>query len=447
MQHTDLLLTRERTRRILTLGLPIVGGMASQNLLNLVDTAFVGALGDNALAAVGLGNFANFMATAFITGLAAGVQSVAARRKGEARASETAVPLNGGVALACGLGIPLTIVLIVLAPYLFPLLTDDPAVAHLGVPFLQARLIGLVPMGVNFAFRGYWNAVDMSGKYLRTLVVMHATNVVLAWALVFGHLGAPAMGVRGAGIATTLATFIGTAYYVALAYRHAREGGFLKALPDKATLRSMLRVSLPSGLQQFLFATGMTALYWIVGKIGTAELAAANVLTNVTLVAVLPGLGFGLAAATLVGQALGRRDPDDARRWGWDVAKLASLSIAVICVVAALVPDLVLRGFLHDPATRALARGPLRLVAIAVPFDAVGIVLMNALVGAGDARRVMVIAIGLQWAVFLPCAYVVGPVLGGSILTVWMLQMAYRLVQSGLIVRLWQSGRWASIRL
>lgn len=441
------MLTRDRTRRILGLGLPIVAGMLSQNLLNLVDTAFVGALGDDALAAVGLGNFANFMATAFITGLAAGVQSVAARRKGEARASETAVPLNGGVALAVGLGVPLTIVLMVLSPYAFPRLTDDAGVAQLGVPFLQARLVGLVPMGVNFAFRGYWNAVDMSGKYLRTLVVMHVANVVLAWALIFGHLGAPRLGVTGAGIATTLATFIGTAYYVALAWRHAREGGFLRAMPDRETVRSMLQVSLPSGLQQFLFAAGMTALYWIVGKVGTAELAAANVLTNVTLVAVLPGLGFGLAASTLVSQALGRRDPDDARRWGWDVATLAAGVIAVLSVAAVLAPDLVLSGFLHDPATRALARWPLRLVAIMVPLDAIGLVLMNAIVGAGDARRVMVVAAGLQWLVFLPAAYVIGPVMGGGILGIWILQGVYRLAQSALMARMWSGGRWAAVRL
>lgn len=441
------MLTRERTRRILALGLPIVAGMASQNLLNLVDTAFVGFLGDDALAAVGLGNFANFMASAFITGLAAGVQSVAARRKGEARAGETAVPLNGGVLLASGLGVPLTIVLLLVTPLVFPLLTDDAGVARLGVPYLQARLVGLVPLGVNFAFRGYWNAVDMSGKYLRTLVVMHVSNVVLAWALVFGHLGAPALGVRGAGIATTIATFIGTAYYVALAFRHARQGGFLRAMPDRATIRSMLKVSLPSGLQNFLFAAGMTALYWIVGKVGTGELAAANVLTNLTLVAFLPGIGFGLAASTLVGQALGRGEPDDARAWGWDVARLAAGSVGVVCLAALLAPDLILSGFLHDAATRELARTPLLLTALMMPIDVVGVVLMNAIVGAGDARRVLVVAVGLQWVLFLPGAYLVGPILGHGLLGIWILQGVYRLLQAGLVARMWARGDWAAVRL
>jgi putative MATE family efflux protein len=287
----------------------------------------------------------------------------------------------------------------------------------------------------------------MSGKYLRTLVVMHVSNALLAWMLVFGKLGAPEWGVLGAGVATTIATFIGTGYYVALAWRHAREGGFLRAFPDRETIRSMLRVSLPSGLQQFLFAAGMTALYWVVGKVGTAELAAANVLTTLTLVALLPGIGFGLAASTLVAQALGRRDPDDARAWGWDVSRFAAVAIAAVCLVAIVAPDLLLRGFLHDADTREIARLPLRLVALLAPLDAIGVVLMNAIVGAGDARRVMVVSVGLQWLLFLPGAYLVGPVLGHGLLGIWILQAAYRLLQAALIARMWARGQWATVKL
>jgi MATE family, multidrug efflux pump len=440
-------LSPDRRKRVFALALPIIGGMVSQNLLNLVDTSMVGVLGNSALAAVGMANFAYFMANAFITGLAAGVQAMSARRKGEGRLSETAVPLNGGVLLAVGLGLPLSIGLGVLAPTLFPLLDHDPVVAHLGAPYLRARLVGLVPLGINFAFRGYWNAVDMSSKYLRTLVVMHVSNVILAWILIYGHLGVPALGVTGAGIATTSATFLGTGYYVALAWRHAREGGFLRALPDRESMRAMLKVSIPSGLQQFLFAAGMTTFFGIVGKIGTAALAAANVLTNLTLVAYLPGLGFGLAAATLVGQELGAKRPDDARRWGWEVARLASFLVALICVPAVLMPDLILRGFLHDPATRALAVWPLRIVAIGIAFDSFGTVLMNALLGAGDSRRVMAVAVGMQWVIFLPLAYLVGPHLGGGLSSIWALNLSYRFVQAILFTRMWSRGRWAAIRL
>ena len=115
-----------RAKTIMTLALPIIGGMVSQNILNLIDTAMVGHLGDNALAAVGIGGFATFMATAFITGLSSGVQAMAARRLGEGQTDKTAIPLNGGVLLAIAMALPLTGLLFFATPSLFPYLMSPP---------------------------------------------------------------------------------------------------------------------------------------------------------------------------------------------------------------------------------------------------------------------------------------------------------------------------------
>lgn len=392
-------LDRARRRRILGLALPIIGGMASQNVLNLVDTAMVGTLGASALAAVGMASFANFLASAFVTGLSAGVQATAARRLGEGRESETAVALNGGLLLAASIALPLSALLFVLAPLFFPYLVDDPAVVADGVPYLRARLVAMVALGMNFSFRGYWNGVDLSRLYMRTLVIMHAANIVLNWLLIFGHLGLPRLGALGAGIGTAASTFLGTAIYFFLGLRHARAAGFLGGLPSRATIASMLRLSVPAGVQQTFFAGGMTVLFWIIGLVGTAELAASNVLVNLLLVALLPSLGFGLAAASLVGHSLGQGRPAEARRWGWDVSTLAMAVVGLLALPGVIVPDLLLRIFLHEPALLDLARLPLRVIALTMVVDATGMVLMNALQGAGDTRRVMVVAVGMQWLV------------------------------------------------
>ena len=111
-----------RTREILHLSLPIIGGMTSQNILNLVDAWLVGGLGAAALAACGIANFLNFMAVAFITGLSTAVQAMAARRVGEGNPGEAAIPLNGGLPLSLAIGVPASIVLIALTPWFFPLL-------------------------------------------------------------------------------------------------------------------------------------------------------------------------------------------------------------------------------------------------------------------------------------------------------------------------------------
>jgi len=441
------MLTPERRQRILGLALPIIGGMVSQNVLNLVDTAMVGVLGVAALAAVGMASFANFMASAFVTGLSAGVQAIAARRLGEGRESETARPLNGGLVLALVLAIPLSAVLIVFADEIFGLLVDDPEVVALGIPYFRARLFAMAALGVNFAFRGYFNGVNMSKVYLRTLVVMHASNIALNWVLIFGHFGLPALGVAGAGIGSAVATFIGAGLYVVQAWKLARGNGFLHGLPDRATLVTMLRLSVPTGVQQFFFAAGLTAFFWILGRVGTSELAASNVLVQLMLIAILPGLGSGMAAASLVSQALGREDPADAMVWGWDVAKLACAAVGLLSLLGLIFPDLLLEPFLHDDATLALARLPLRVLAATMSLDTLGMVLMNALLGAGDNLRAMAVTMALQWVFFLPAAYLVGPVLGFGITGVWVAHVVYRVLQSSVFAAIWRSGSWAGIRV
>ncbi|MDH3590071.1 MAG: MATE family efflux transporter [Gammaproteobacteria bacterium] len=441
------MIDRSRLRRILVLALPIIGGMMSQNVLNLVDTAMVGMLGNAALAAVGLGGFATFMCMALILGISTGVQAMSARRKGAGRFSEVAIPLNAGLLMVVAVAPLLSLVLYLLAPYFYPYLNSDPEVIEQGVPYLQVRLAGITFVGMNFAFRGFWNAIDRSGVYMSTLVIMHACNILLNYMLIFGKLGAPELGVAGAGLGTVLSTMIGSIIYFTLAMRQVRPQGFLHGLPARKEIWGLFRLSLPSGVQQLFFSTGFVATYWIIGLVGTRELAAANVLINVTLVAILPGLGLGLAAATLVGQALGREDPRDAAQWGWDVTKVGLVLMTALGAPMWLVPDLILMGFIHDPVTVEVGRLPMRVVGATMAIEAVGMVLMHALLGAGDAKRVMVVAITTQWIVFLPLAYFVGPILGLGLIGIWLLQGVYRLMQAALFLRFWAKGAWAAIKL
>lgn len=439
--------TRDRFRKILTLSLPIMGGMMSQNILNLVDTAMVGTLGKGALAAVGMGGFATFTSQALILGLAAGVQAMAARRKGEGREEEMAVPLNGGLLLSLLIGVPLSLLLYQAAPTLFPYLVGDPEVVSQGIPYYRMRLIGVAAVGMNFSFRGYWNGVNLSRLYMRTLIGMHLANIVLSYGLIFGRLGLPEMGTAGAGLGTTLSVLFGTGIYFVLGYGHAREAGFLQRLPNRESLRSLLTLSIPNSIQQVFFASGLLALHWIVGLVGTTELAAANVLINLTLVALLPSIGLGLGAASLVGQALGRGDPEDASRWGWEVVMVGVLLLAVLGAPLWITPVPLLGIFLHDADALGVAVPPLRLVGLTIPMEALGMVLLNALLGAGDSRNVMLVSILTQWAFFLPVAYLVGPQLGYGLFGIWVVQLLYRSLQALSFAALWRRGTWKHIQV
>jgi putative MATE family efflux protein len=429
------------------LALPIIGGMVSQNLLNIVDTAMVGFLGDPALAAVGLGGFVVFMCQALILGISTGVQSSAARRKGEGRIDRAAAVLNSALLLVLVIAPIFSLVLIQLAEPAYPFLNSDPEVIERGVPYIEWRLGAIVFVGMNFAFRGFWNALDLSKLYMNTLIIMHACNIVLNYVLIFGNFGSPAYGVTGAGMASAISVAIGTAIYFYLGFRHIEKGAFLRRLTNAQETASLIRISLPAGIQQLFFAAGLVAMFWIIGRIGTPELAAANVLITVLLFAILPGLALGIACTTLVGQALGARNVDDAYQWTWDVAKVTIILLTVLGLPMWLVPDLVSSIFIHEPSTRELARWPMRVMGLTMPVEAITFAFMHGLLGAGDAKRVMMVSIGTQWLIFLPLAYLVGPFMGFGLLGVWLLQGGSRALQAFLYTRMWRGRKWQHIEV
>ncbi len=431
-----------RRRRILKLALPIMGGMMSQTILNLVDTAMVGTLGTAPLAAVGLASFVNVLCAAFVMGMAAGVQATAAQFVGAGRQDEAAVPLNGGLLLALAFALPASLFFVYTAPGFFPILAGGEAVAEAGVPYLQARLVGIAAIGMNMAFRGYWNAVERSVLYLRTIVVIHIANVILNWILIFGNLGVPALGTLGAGIASTASLFLGTACYFYLGMRHARASGFLHALPNRQALANLLRVSAPAGLQQVLFFVGMTAFFTMLAQMDSAALAGGTVLTNLMLAWILPANAFGLTAASLAGQAVGAKDPDDANDWTWQVARIAMSTVAILALPALILPDPILGIFLYEAPAIELARGPLQLLAAFIAIDALGGVLLNAHLGVGASKRVLVVSGGTQWLVLIPAVYVVGPMLGGSLFMVYCVFAIYRMLIAAVFVWSWQRRDW-----
>ena len=430
--------------------MPVIAGMVSQNVLNLVDTAMVSRLPNSnaALAAVGYGGFALFLAQSIILGLSTGVQASAARRKGQGRLAETGHFLNAALLIILLVAPVLTLALHHVIPFLYPYINHDPEVVALGVPYLQIRSAGIIFVAMNFSFRGYWNAVDLTRLYMTTLISMHLLNIVLNYILIFGHFGAPALGVQGAAYASVISLAFGTTIYFWLGPRWARGYGFLQKLPGREDIKRLVQLSLPNGVQQMFFSAGFLALFWIIGQVGTAEVAAANVLMNLMLVAYLPGMGFGLAAATLVGQALGRNDVADAARWAWDVVTVALIAMVAIGLPMVLAPETVLTSIYRlSPETLEVALWPLRLVGLSMVFEAVGTILQNALLGAGDARRVMLTSIANQWLLFLPAAYVVGPLLGFGLTALWSLQVVSRCIQATIFAAYWRGQRWAHIKI
>jgi len=375
------------------------------------------------------------------------VQTLVARRRGEHKNEIAAVPLTTGLAAALLVGIPLSVVLISLTDTLFPYLNSDADVIAEGKAYLDIRLVGLVAIGMNHCFRGYLTGMEQAKLYLRVIIIIHLINIVLNYVFIFGNLGFPAMGSYGAGLGTTISLIIGSAIYFYVVTPRAMPQGFLKHVPDVETIRSMLALAIPNSVQTLFFAGGFLALFWIIGKISVDAVAVSNVIVNLLKVAILPGVALGLAAMTLVSEAMGRRELADAQAWGWNVVTVSIVVLTTIALPALIFPEIVLKGFLHQPELIEMARLPLQITAASVLIDAIAMVLMNALIGAGSARPAMIASILCQWVVGLPLCYLAGVTLGYGLLGVWAAQAFYRVLQSGVLIALWRNGGWQANRI
>jgi MATE family multidrug resistance protein len=436
-----------RARQVMLISIPIIGAMISQNILNLVDAAMVGHLGSAAMAAVGISSFLNFMAVALFMGLATGVQVIVARRIGQERITEAAVPLNGALLLNLIFALPLSMVLLLLAPWVITFIIEDPDVIAQAEPYIQMRLAGVAAIACNFCFRGFWSGIKKTQYYLWVLLMMHALNILLNYLLIFGHFGFPELGVLGAGLGTSISMTIGCICHFILCLKKGHKYGFMHGLTSMHSIKSIITLSIPASLQQFFFAAGFTTLFWIIGKVSTDSLAAANVLTNLTLVAILPCIAFGISASTLVSESLGRKNVNDAYQWAWDVSVIAMLLITLIALPLFFFPEPILAIFLVEEKALEIAKLPLQIVAIGLPLEALGMVMMNSLIGAGATKIPMQVSMIMQWFIFLPIVWILGPMLGYGLTAIWLVQALYRSAQSIIFVYFWKKQSWSNINV
>lgn len=439
-------MSMDRLKTIFKLASPMMVGMLAINLLLLIDTAMVGTQGTAALAALGVAIFMVDLGTAFFQGLAGGVQAIVARRFGEGGDAGVWPPLLAGLTYALLLGLPLSLLLIALAPSLFAIMVQDSTVWAEGIPYFRVVMASLVFQAFNFSFRGFFNGISKPSVYMVSLIVMLVVDVVLNYMFIFGNWGAPALGTMGAGIGTFGAVTAGTLWYLIVALRQRKVLG--KAIRKLSPpWKDLLRLGMANGFAQFSFSAAYMTFLWFVARLGTQELAVANVLIRLLTLGYLPAVGIAWAAATLVGQSLGAKQADEANRWCWDVAKVAFLTMTLVGVPVLLFPDLVLGLFLHDAEALALARLPLQITALLLGIFAIAPVLTQSLMGAGDSKRTMIVSLTLQWLVFLPAAWFLGIQLFESLMGIWMVQCGYIALTAACLAMMWRGGRWREIEI
>lgn len=421
--------------------------LTSNLVMQLINLAMIGTLGNYAIAAVGLSAFSNTLVLAVVVGIAPAVQGLVARRRGEGSTEPTCLPLNGGLLIGLALGLPLTILCYLLTPFAFSLVSSDPEVTRIGIPYLRTLYTGIIAVGMNSAFAGYWTAMEKPKVFMLITLFTDCLNVVLNYILIFGHLGAPALGATGAALSTTVSLYMGVVINFAITYFRFQNEGFLKGRPSWSLLASTLKLALPATFQAFFLDAGYLVFFYMLGRVGTAELAAGNVLTRMMLILLLLAMALGNASATLVSKTLGEGDPAGAARWGWDTGKLGVIGLSLLGLPLLLFPRLVLSMFLTDPHTISMTIIPMQLVGATAGIFSLLHIYAYTLFSVGDGNRVMMVAFGTTWLLFLPAVWVVGPQLHYGLLPIVLVQGVYSLIATALVTGFWAGGKWKKIKI
>lgn len=441
------MLTRARVSTISKLAFPVSIALSSTMVMSLIDLAMVRGLGNSATAAVGLSVFSHTLLLAFVAGIAPAVQGLVARRRGEGSTEPICLPLNGGLLTALIVGIPITVIGYFLAPFFFSLVSSDPAVTHIGVPFLRVLYMATVAAGINQAFKGHWTGVEKPKVFMIIVLLMNVLNFCGNYVLIHGRLGFPALGATGAALSTTISLYAGVIINSVLGWLRFRKDGFLTARPQRALLARVIKLGIPAIMQEFFRSAGFIVFYWMVGQVGTAELAATNVQVRVSMVMAILSMSLGSASATLVSRTMGEGDPDGAARWGWDCAKVGIIVITLLALPLVVFPRFFISMFLSDPYAIAVAIRPWQLLMSVIGLGSLIYIFAYTLITVGDGGRVALISMGTQWLIFLPAVYIIGPHLHYGLLQISYVQVIYGTASSALITAIWAQGRWRKIAI
>jgi MATE family multidrug resistance protein len=332
---------RQELKPMLALAGPVVLAEIGWVAMGIVDTMIVGRLGPEAIGAVGIGSML-FMAIAiFGMGLLLGLDTLVSQSYGAEQVAECHRWLTQGVYLGLIVSVPLTGLAWFGIEHLHQWGFSD-AVLRLTRPYLSIVTWSLLPLLLYASFRRYLQAMNIVKPITFALVSANVINAVINWILVFGHLGAPAMGTNGSAWATLVSRVYMVAVLLgAIVYHDARHRPSLFSVswtPDPARLRQLVALGFPAACQVTLEMAVFSAATALAGKLDAVSLAAHQVVLNIASLTFMVPLGVASAGAVRVGQAVGRRDPAGARRSGWTALSLGVLFMASASLTFLVVP-------------------------------------------------------------------------------------------------------------
>jgi putative MATE family efflux protein len=394
-------------RAVFLLSVPMVLEMAMESVFGVLDAFFVGRLGADAVAAVGVTESLLTVVFAVALGLSLSTTAMVARRIGEKDPEQAAVTAVQALAVGVLVAIPTGLIGVIWPRELLQLMGAPSSVVEAGWRYTAWILGGNITILALFLINAIFRGAGDASLAMRSLWVANAVNIVLDPCLIFGLGPFPELGITGAAIGTTVGRGVGVLYQLRALFR-----GNGRIVVRRRHLRMHVEVMLrllrlsAGGILQFIIATASwLGLVRLLTPFGAAPLAGYTIAIRIIVMAILPSWGMCNAAATLVGQNLGAGKPERAERAVWLTGFYNMIFLGGVMVTFVTLAEPLIRLFSTDPAVVALGASCLRIVSYGYMFYAWGMVMVQAFNGAGDTVTPTWINFFCYWLFQIPLAW------------------------------------------
>ena len=440
--------------------------------MSVVDVAMVGRLGTEALAATGMGSMMFWGALSLAIGIRTAVQTVTARRLGQGLLKESGMALRNGLALATLYSLPTTFFVWRYSDSLAQFFIEDPSATPLTTDYVSIVFIGLLFSSYSFVFQGFFTGIEKTKIHMKVTIISNVLNVYLNAGLIYGSSGVeeffnehlsiisflsslwgwanfPALGVKGAAIATLISSFWMAAHYAAslLSKQTNERYSVFRFSFDREMMKRQVQLALPQGLQESVIALGWGVFYKIVGIIGLVELATTELLFTIMHASFMPAMGVGQACSTLVSKYMGQGRIKKSETSIRESVRIAEYIMAPMGLTFIFFPEFYLHIFTNDLKIINMGAYGLRIVGALQFVDAVGFVLWFALSGAGNTFFPAMVEAVLTWVVIVLGSYVVGVYYSLGFNALWWLFPIHLGLFATIMIWKVKQGNWKKIQV
>ncbi len=431
-------------RRIWEISLPIILSLLAQNIVNVTDTAFLGRVGEVELGASAIAGL--FYISLFMLGFGFGIggQILIARRNGERNYGEIGKITDNSLYFLMGMGLVLFLLIKFFSPAMLrPLIASD-AVYQASVDFLQYRIYGIFFAFGNILLRAFYIGTTSTRVLTYNALIMAGTNVVLDYGLIFGNLGLPEMGIKGAALASAIAEGVSAIYFFTYTVKMVdlkKYNLFRFARFDWQIVRKTLDISIFVMLQYFISLAAWFIFFMIIEKMGERSLAISNIIRSAYIVLMIPVFAFGSTASSLVSNVIGQGKPDQVIPIIKKVALLNFMLVGSAVFISALIPSLLISVYTSNAELVRQTVPSFYVVMSALLLFSFSSILFNGVSGTANTATALTIEV-ITIMIYLVVAWFLAVHLKLSIELVWTSEYVYFLLLGLLSYFYLRSGKW-----